>query len=147
MISTRNKLKNLTQHYKIATSRQQTATNIANKIIESNKFPKQEPTIRWNAKPNTQYTILMYDPDAPAQPSWLHWAKVNITNTHPGNLLMSYSPPAPPSGIHRYIYALYKQSKPISSNTALTRANFNYTNFIDTNGLQLLARTIYKVKK
>ncbi len=47
---------------------------------------KNQPSVKWEADPNSFYTLLMTDPDAPsrAQPEfreWHHWLVVNI----PGN--------------------------------------------------------------
>jgi len=47
---------------------------------------KNQPSVKWEADPNSFYTLLMTDPDAPsrAKPEfreWHHWLVVNI----PGN--------------------------------------------------------------
>ena len=45
------------------------------------------------------YTLIMYDPDAPAG-TWLHWLKTS------DKTYWEYQPPNPPSGTHRYIFRL-----------------------------------------
>ena len=56
----------------------------------------------------------MYDPDAVGG-TYIHWLKVNITNNdiNTGNIIISYKGPSPPpkTGIHHYIFELYKQDR------------------------------------
>lgn len=47
---------------------------------------KVQPSVKWEADPNSFYTLLMTDPDAPSRANpefreWHHWLVVNI----PGN--------------------------------------------------------------
>ena len=47
---------------------------------------KDEPRVHWDADPNSFYTLIMTDPDAPSRENpkmreWHHWLVVNI----PGN--------------------------------------------------------------
>ncbi|KAI1720687.1 phosphatidylethanolamine-binding protein domain-containing protein [Ditylenchus destructor] len=68
------------------------------------------------------YTLIMTDPDVPnrAMPSdreYLHWMITNITGNslEKGDEIVSYEAPLPKkgSGLHRYVFILLEQSKPI----------------------------------
>ncbi|KAI1719453.1 phosphatidylethanolamine-binding protein [Ditylenchus destructor] len=68
------------------------------------------------------YTLIMTDPDVPnrAMPTdreYLHWMITNITGNslEKGNEIVSYEAPLPKkgSGLHRYVFILLEQSKPI----------------------------------
>lgn len=82
------------------------------------------PEITFPAEANTYYTVIKTDPDAPTRSNplfreFLHWGVVNVTDGESGNILSgdqavelcSYVPAGAPcnSGLHRYIYLLYKQ--------------------------------------
>ncbi|XP_062087359.1 protein MOTHER of FT and TFL1-like [Humulus lupulus] len=64
------------------------------------------------------YTLVMVDPDAPSpsEPSlreWLHWIVIDIPEgfeATKGQELVEYMGPQPPTGIHRYVLALFRQS-------------------------------------
>lgn len=79
---------------------------------------KDQPTVTWNSKPGELYTLCLTDPDAPsrAEPKfreWHHWLVVNITghDLSTGDVLSQYvgAGPPPGTGLHRYVYVLYKQ--------------------------------------
>lgn len=77
------------------------------------------PDVRMNEMdPEKLYTIVIWDPDAPREPSFLHWLVTNIPGGNIGNgdTIQSYYPPSPPagSGEHKYFVGLYEQSRPIS---------------------------------
>jgi phosphatidylethanolamine-binding protein (PEBP) family uncharacterized protein len=89
------------------------------KIIKNNEFikvteTKSEPLVNLNLDPNYYYTLILYDPDAVGG-TYIHWLKVNITNNdiNTGNIIISYKGPSPPpkTGIHHYIFELYKQNR------------------------------------
>jgi len=89
------------------------------KIIKNNEFikvteTKTEPLVNLNLDPNYYYTLIMYDPDAVGG-TYIHWLKINITNNdiNTGNIIISYKGPSPPpkTGIHHYIFELYKQDR------------------------------------
>eukprot|EP00123_Amoebidium_parasiticum_P013082 comp21757_c0_seq1/m.30833 comp21757_c0_seq1/g.30833 ORF comp21757_c0_seq1/g.30833 comp21757_c0_seq1/m.30833 type:complete len:217 (-) comp21757_c0_seq1:380-1030(-) len=71
------------------------------------------------AEPDSLYTIVMTDPDAPsrAEPKFrefLHWVVVNVPGgklEQGGDTIAEYigSLPPPSSGLHRYVLAAYKQ--------------------------------------
>lgn len=80
---------------------------------------KEQPTVKWNADPNSYYTIILTDPDAPsrAEPKFRefrHWLVINIPGNDiaAGDILFEYIGSGPPkgTGLHRYVFLLYKQS-------------------------------------
>ena len=77
-----------------------------------------EPKIEYDPKPNTLYTLIMHDPDAPVG-NLLHWIVVNIdgNSINNGDTLLEYKGPAPPkgSGSHRYMFLLLEQPEKITS--------------------------------
>ncbi|OQR70348.1 phosphatidylethanolamine-binding [Tropilaelaps mercedesae] len=71
------------------------------------------------AEPGALYTLVMTDPDAPSRQNPIlgevkHWIVVNIEGgqLERGETLAGYRGSGPPkgSGIHRYIFVLYKQA-------------------------------------
>jgi phosphatidylethanolamine-binding protein (PEBP) family uncharacterized protein len=81
----------------------------------------------------------MIDPDATAKPSWAHWILTNIASSVKYNTLLSYSPPSPPVGKHRYFFGLFEQTTgTIYPETPYSREGFNYIQFIDDNNLKLV---------
>jgi phosphatidylethanolamine-binding protein (PEBP) family uncharacterized protein len=85
---------------------------ITNGEFISPQMAQIKPNIEYNAVEDTLYTLLMYDPDAPAG-NHLHWIVINIpgSNINHGNTLLEYMGPAPPkgSGTHKYIFLLLEQ--------------------------------------
>ncbi|XP_041972209.1 protein D2-like isoform X2 [Aricia agestis] len=84
---------------------------------------KDVPTVSWDAAPDTFYTLAMTDPDAPsrAEPKfreWHHWLVGNVpgTNVGAGETLSAYvgSGPPPGTGLHRYVFLVYKQPGKLS---------------------------------
>jgi phosphatidylethanolamine-binding protein (PEBP) family uncharacterized protein len=84
---------------------------------------KQPHNIEWNADKNALYTLVKTDPDAPSREDpkfreWHHWLVVNIpgTNVADGETLSEYVGSGPPegTGLHRYVYLVYKQPGKIS---------------------------------
>lgn len=81
---------------------------------------RNRPTVTWkNAKPNELYTLIMTDPGAiegrnPNDKEWHHWIVGNIpgNDVDKGDILTSFCPSGPPkdSGVHRYVFLLFKQS-------------------------------------
>ncbi|GLV45036.1 uncharacterized protein CBL_14391 [Carabus blaptoides fortunei] len=79
---------------------------------------KSPPTVSWNANPDTFYTLCMTDPDAPSRKDpefreWHHWLVGNIpgNKVESGEILSAYigSGPPPGTGLHRYVFLVYKQ--------------------------------------
>ncbi|OWR47804.1 protein D2-like isoform X2 [Danaus plexippus] len=84
---------------------------------------KDVPAVKWNAVPDSYYTLAMTDPDAPsrAEPQfreWHHWLVGNILggNISSGEVLSAYvgSGPPPDTGLHRYVFLVYKQPGKLS---------------------------------
>lgn len=78
------------------------------------------------------YALFMIDPDAPtalnpAFKLWRHWAVINIKgkDLQNSNEITSYQPPdpQPDSGLHRYTFLLYKQSKELKMKSLPEKGN------------------------
>lgn len=77
------------------------------------------------AKPDDRFSFVMLDIDPISSPEnvnnkyFLHWGVVNFSGSDisTGDELAPYIPPAPVynSGLHRYFFLLFKQTKPLSS--------------------------------
>ena len=87
--------------------------------------------ITWPTKPNTFYTLVMSDPDAPSRKNpvrreFLHWLVVNIPGIDiaKGETFTEYIGSGPPNGtgLHRYVFLIFKQpsGKPVSLNRTKT---------------------------
>ncbi|XP_053698466.1 protein D3-like [Sabethes cyaneus] len=100
---------------------------------------KDQPTVSWDAEPNGLYTLIMTDPDAPSRANpkmreWKHWIVTNIAGSDlsTGETLAEYISSAPPegSGLHRYVFLVYKQpgqvqfDEPKQSNRNSKRGKF-----------------------
>lgn len=105
------------------------------------------------ATPNL-YTLVMVDPDAPSpsEPKlreWLHWIVVDIpegSDNMKGRELVEYMGPRPPTGIHRYVLALFKQEGRVMGGSWLPegcRSNFSTRQFAAQYGLGLPVAAIY----
>jgi phosphatidylethanolamine-binding protein (PEBP) family uncharacterized protein len=123
-------------------------------IVRGQTFTKEEtkdaPQILFNPEQGKLYTILMYDPDAPAKPSWVHWIITNISNLEqiPNNIVLPYQGPNPPSGTHLYYFGLYEQLHgKISPMISGIRGNFDYTEFIQENYLLKINVVYFRVTK
>ena len=85
---------------------------IINGQFISPQSAQTKPIIEDQAPPDTLYTLIMHDPDAPSG-NHLHWIIINIpgNNINEGNTLLEYMGPAPPkgSGTHKYIFLLIEQ--------------------------------------
>jgi len=83
-----------------------------------------KPVVGWEAEKGAYYTIVLTDPDAPSRTSpslreWVHWVRVNIPGDNlpcdgedGGDDLKTYVGAGPPTGtgLHRYVFLLYKQA-------------------------------------
>jgi hypothetical protein len=75
------------------------------------------PAVTYTPTPDTFYTLVMVDPDAPsradAEGEYRHWVVANIPGAeiNKGEVLQDWAPPSPPSGsgLHRYVFILYEQ--------------------------------------
>uniref|UniRef100_A0A034WW68 OV-16 antigen n=1 Tax=Bactrocera dorsalis TaxID=27457 RepID=A0A034WW68_BACDO len=80
---------------------------------------KSQPVVEWEADQDLFYTLIMTDPDAPSRNApkfreFKHWLVGNIPNNDisKGEVLSAYVGSGPPkdSGLHRYVFLLYKQN-------------------------------------
>lgn len=121
-----------------------------NRQAKGNSFSVNESknTPRVNFKGSGLYTFIMWDPDAPAK-SWLHWLVVNAEegDVKKGEVLMPYSGPNPPSGLHHYYIAVYSQKGPLQIDAPQERGYFNLENFIQEHNLLEVAKTSLIVEK
>ena len=110
---------------------------------------KSEPTVNWSEPtPGNFRTLICFDPDAAAN-SWLHWLVANCTRDTPlsGSTFMPWAPPTPPSGIHRYYFALFEHAAriPVEA-TPKERGYFGVKQFIKEYGLEPVAFAMFRVK-
>eukprot|EP00268_Persea_americana_P069730 TRINITY_DN9979_c0_g2_i1.p1 TRINITY_DN9979_c0_g2~~TRINITY_DN9979_c0_g2_i1.p1 ORF type:complete len:203 (-),score=27.55 TRINITY_DN9979_c0_g2_i1:335-859(-) len=101
---------------------------------------------------NNLYTLVMTDPDAPSpsEPTmreWLHWIVVDIpggADVTKGKELMPYMGPRPPTGIHRFVFALFQQKGPAEvARPPDVRNNFSTRTFAENNCLGLPVAAVY----
>ncbi|KAJ9168945.1 hypothetical protein P3X46_020419 [Hevea brasiliensis] len=99
------------------------------------------------------YTMVMVDPDAPSpsEPKWrewLHWIVVDIpegSDATKGHELVPYMGPQPPTGIHRYVFALFKQKAALMGRSRPPggRGNFSTRQFAAQHGFGLPVAAVY----
>ncbi|KAL6423217.1 hypothetical protein ACFW04_010111 [Cataglyphis niger] len=86
---------------------------------------KDQPTVEWKGDANLFYTLCMTDPDAPSRQNpkfreWHHWLVGNIpgSDVSKGDVLSQYIGSGPPkgTGLHRYVFLLYKQPGKLTFN-------------------------------
>jgi phosphatidylethanolamine-binding protein (PEBP) family uncharacterized protein len=108
-----------------------------NDSLEVNKQIVQKlPQIQIRLQVGKQYTLLMVDPDA----SWVHWILTNITSSNNYTTPLSYLPPSPPAGKHRYVFGLFEQTTgAIYPEMPYSRSGFSPLQFIRDNNLKLIA--------
>ncbi|CAK9302840.1 unnamed protein product, partial [Gordionus sp. m RMFG-2023] len=116
---------------------------------------KNSPVIKWHADDKDLFTLIMTDPDAPSREKpiyreWHHWLVVNIpgNNIKSGDEISQYIGSGPPkgTGLHRYVFLVYKQPGKIdiSKLTKLTnksgdgRGNFKAEKFANEHHLKPL---------
>ncbi len=121
-------------------------------IVRGQAFLKEDtkdaPQVHFNPEKDKLYTLLMWDPDAPAKPSWVHWIVTNLNSIEqiPHNTILSYQGPNPPSGTHRYYFGLFIQLHgKISPMISGIRGGFDYKEFIRENGLKKVGEVYFKV--
>lgn len=106
---------------------------------------KDPPTVTWSAENDNFYTLCMTDPDAPSRKTpkfreWHHWLVGNIpgTDISKGDVLSAYIGSGPPkgTGLHRYVFLVYKQSgkidfkeKKLTNKSGDGRGKFSIKNF------------------
>ena len=124
---------------------------------------KDPPAVSWDADPDTYYTLVMVDPDAPSRdnPTFRevnHWLVGNIRgpNVQSGDVVTEYLGSGPPrgTGLHRYILLLYRQDEVLEFDEPRTaklsrayRLKFNVRNFAKKYGLgQPVAGNFFKAQ-
>jgi phosphatidylethanolamine-binding protein (PEBP) family uncharacterized protein len=105
------------------------------------------PTVSWTTLPNALYTLLIWDPDAPS-PSYIHLFATNLRspNLSTGQTLLSYEPPSPPSGIHRYFTTVYQQKGTIDVPVPKSRAPFDVEEFVNQYSLTKVGEKMIRVR-
>ncbi|KAJ3693882.1 hypothetical protein LUZ60_009362 [Juncus effusus] len=91
------------------------------------------------------YTLVMVDPDAPnpSNPTlreYLHWLVTDIpatTDVSFGKEVICYESPEPRSGIHRMVFALFRQIGRETVIAPQVRSNFNTRHFARQHNLGL----------
>ncbi|XP_030562662.1 protein D2 isoform X2 [Drosophila novamexicana] len=82
-----------------------------------------KPVVEWMAEPDTYYTLMMVDPDAPSRSEprlreFKHWLVINIpgNDVDKGDALADYVGSGPPkdTGLHRYVFLVFKQPKKLN---------------------------------
>lgn len=112
---------------------------------------KDPPSVKWDAEADAFYTLCMTDPDAPSRKNpkfreWHHWLVVNIpgNNLEQGEVLSGYIGSGPPkgTGLHRYVFVVYKQNgkinfseKRLPSNSGEGRGKFCIRKFAELHQL------------
>jgi len=104
----------------------------------------KSPQLSWTNVPSgtKQFALIMQDPDTPIG-TFVHWVVAGMAaktrsiaeNTEPADVVVvgvngagrpGWTPPCPPSGVHRYIFTLYALGKkltlPPGANAAAVRA-------------------------
>jgi len=95
---------------------------------------KDQPRFTYEAKPDDHYTLVMVDPDAPSRKEpklreILHFMVANIPgqDVDKGDVLAEYIGSGPPqgTGLHRYIFLLFKQSGRLESKMKISKTSRN----------------------
>lgn len=99
---------------------------------------KDKPQVTWDAEKDTYYTLVMADLDVPTRSKpdsreIRHWLVINIpgSSIEMGDEVIEYVGSAPPkeTGLHRYVFLVFKQNngkithnEPRSSNRLATNS-------------------------
>ncbi|KAI3923551.1 hypothetical protein MKW92_028713 [Papaver armeniacum] len=97
------------------------------------------------------FTLIMTDPDVPGPSDpylreHLHWIVTDIPGTTDatfGREVVSYEMPKPNIGIHRFVFALFKQKRRQSVSTPSSRDHFNTRKFAEANELGLPVAAVF----
>lgn len=110
---------------------------------------KEQPNVEWAGEAGTFYTLLMTDPDVPNRADRSvgevrHWLVVNIpgNNLAAGEARVQYvgSAPQKDSGLHRYVFLLFKQTKGMQEfNNVAASSSTSREGRLSTNTRQLVA--------
>ncbi|XP_058467297.1 protein D3-like [Malaya genurostris] len=125
---------------------------------------KDQPKIEWTSDPNSYYTLFMVDPDAPnrTEPKFrsvCHWFVGNIPGgkIEDGDHRIAFIGSGPPegSGLHRYVFLIYKQNGKIdlsdaprtSNRSRNNRLNFQHKDYVTKYALgELIAGNFYQAQ-
>lgn len=154
--SSKPKFFSIIYNYKIATE-QIDIDNFVNKII-SHQNVMQEPKI--NIYLGFRYLLIMYDVDnvnykqknGQKRPL-LNWAIEIKNHTKTGLSIITYKPPSPVSGIHKFKFQLFLYPEQLryktDNNDPIDRekAYIEIYNFINTNKLEIKGLKIMQIKK
>nr|ANS56351.1 FT-like protein [Zamia furfuracea] len=99
----------------------------------------------------TFYALVMTDPDAPSPSNptlreYIHWIVVDIPaggSNLSGQELMVYESPRPIIGVHRFVFALFKQMGRQTVVEPESRLHFSTRDFAAINGLGLPVAAVY----
>lgn len=122
---------------------------ISLKVAGTQEPPQVSIKRRTGQTDDTKYTLVMTDPDAPSPEDpkmreFLHWLVVNIPAPFDGTKeelekvgtqILPYKGPAPPAGVHRYIFLLFPQEGEVKVDTPPPRPKFTTQKFADEHGL------------
>lgn len=90
---------------------------------------QDEPSVSWYNEADVLYALMLVDPDVPSRTNRslaeaVHWQVINIPgdDVTKGQPVFDYSGPAPSqnSGLHRYTFLVYKQTRFIESSQRVT---------------------------
>jgi phosphatidylethanolamine-binding protein len=125
------------------------AASLGNELTPT--LVKDPPTVEWTADPESFYTLVMTDPDAPSRKDpkfreWHHWLVVNIPghDVSKGDVLSEYVGAGPPegTGLHRYVFVVFKQEgkqefdeEKLTNRSAKNRGKFSTQTFADKHKL------------
>lgn len=113
------------------------------------------PFVSYPWEPGHYYSLLMIDPDAPSRKhpvnaEMLHWMVVNISRKTESNDLdyatvMPYRGPNPGkgTGLHRYIFLLFRQARPVPVRVRKRRSRFDALDWSRRVGAVLVAETSF----
>ncbi|KAI8147462.1 phosphatidylethanolamine-binding protein [Fennellomyces sp. T-0311] len=120
----------------------------------------EQPTVTFVPPDDSaSYTLVLTDPDAPSATDhkfgpWRHWVVVNVPGSNPTDLSQQHTPyigpgPGPNTGVHRYLFLLYKQAQPNQTFAPMAheekpdRRNFQLSQFVAENKLELVAANFF----
>lgn len=89
---------------------------------------KDQPEVSFAGEEGSYYTLLLVDPDVPAEYRDIcHWLVINIpgSNVAQGQTVIEYvgSGPTKESGLHRYVFLVFKQSDKITTDLFVTKTS------------------------
>lgn len=107
---------------------------------------KDKPSVKWASKDTLYYTLALVDPDAPSRENpkfreWHHWLIGNVYggDINKGEVLSDYIGSGPPkgTGLHRYVFLVYKQPEKcdfskvtkLPNNSGANRGKFSISKF------------------